>query len=189
MMLLKSQYNLLEKKALDSFYEYVRAHTGYVWLHWNMRDINYGFQAIAHRYKVLGGTPIDIPESLMFDVARALVAIYGLNYIAHPRLQNIVERNHITSKDFLTGEEEARAFEAHQYFRLHLSTLRKVDIIANLAERADQGYLQTYARFWQRWKLYPQVAGEWLKENWLASIILALVTIVGLVLTVIQLLR
>jgi hypothetical protein len=186
---IEDRFNDLERQALDAFYEYVHAHTGYTWLHWNMRDINYGFQAIAHRLRVLGGVPIDIPEGLMFDLARAMVAIYGLGYIGHPRLQGIVEKNHISAKDFLSGEEEARAFEARQYFRLHQSTLRKVDILANIAERADQGWLKTETNMWDQWKLYPQAFGEWLKEHWLASILLAGAAVAGLVLAILQLFR
>jgi hypothetical protein len=28
------------------------------YLHWNMRDINYGFAAIEHRHRVLDGSPV-----------------------------------------------------------------------------------------------------------------------------------
>lgn len=51
-------YDEIEKKLLDQFFDYVRAHVAHaLWVHWNMRDINYGFQAIEHRYEVLGGAP------------------------------------------------------------------------------------------------------------------------------------
>ncbi len=52
---IEKHYEELEKLMLDDFYDFVKLHEKYNWLHWNMRDINYGFQAIAHRYKVLGG--------------------------------------------------------------------------------------------------------------------------------------
>lgn len=50
---LEEHYSQLEKLMLDEFFEFVNAHSNYNWLHWNMRDIHYGFLAIAHRYKVL----------------------------------------------------------------------------------------------------------------------------------------
>ena len=59
---IEDHYNDLEKEMLTDFYDYVRGHIGYKWLHWNMRDVNYGFPAIAHRYKVLGGDPVEVPE-------------------------------------------------------------------------------------------------------------------------------
>jgi len=30
------------------------------WIHWNMRDVNFGFEAIVNRYKILGGKVIEI---------------------------------------------------------------------------------------------------------------------------------
>ena len=60
---LEQHYNELETLMLDEFYEYVHIHSSHFWLHWNMRDINYGFPAIAHRYKVLRGNPEEIAES------------------------------------------------------------------------------------------------------------------------------
>ena len=32
-------------------------HEGYIWLHWNMRDAKYGFEALEHRFKVHNETP------------------------------------------------------------------------------------------------------------------------------------
>ena len=176
-----AHYNDLEKRMLDGFYQYAREHSGYTWLHWNMRDINYGFQAISHRYRVLGGTPVDIPEALLFDLARSFAALYGLRYAPHPRLKHIVERNGVSHKDFLTGADEATAFQNKQYVPLHLSTLRKVDVLATLAERADQGSIRTYAPIADKWGLYPQAFGEWLKEHWVVSIVGAAIAIASLI--------
>jgi hypothetical protein len=179
---IEQNFDTLERETLDRFYEYVRAHTGYHWLHWNMRDINYGFQAIDHRYRVLGGTPVEIPESSRFDLARAMVAIFGIGYVGHPRLPKLTKKNRISDKDFLVGKDEAEAFRNRQYYQLHLSTLRKVDVIANIAERADSGTLKTNSRWSDRFRLYPQAAGEWLKEHWLPSLVFALLTIISFVL-------
>jgi hypothetical protein len=44
-------YNELETEMLDAFYAYLRQHQQQTFVHWNMRDKNYGFQAIEHRYK------------------------------------------------------------------------------------------------------------------------------------------
>ena len=41
---IEAHYDHLERLMLDEFYEYVRIHSGYTWLHWNMRSIHYGFQ-------------------------------------------------------------------------------------------------------------------------------------------------
>src|SRR5690606_33277279 len=120
---------------------------GKTWIHWNMRDINYGFTALEHRLKVLGGTPFVLPEGKKFDLARAMVSIYGIQYIGHPRLVNLVAKNKISDRDMLSGPEEAAAFEAKEYVKLHRSTLRKVDILANIFERTADGTIKTNARW------------------------------------------
>lgn len=56
-------YDELEKKMLKEFYDYAEKHKNDTWLHWDMRNINYGFVALEHRYKVLGGNPLEIHES------------------------------------------------------------------------------------------------------------------------------
>jgi hypothetical protein len=33
------------------------------YVHWNMRDVNYGFQAIEHRFRVLGGEPYIVEDA------------------------------------------------------------------------------------------------------------------------------
>ena len=58
---IENKYNDLEKKMLKEFYTYVQEHKDYIWIHWNMRNSSYGFQAIEHRYSVLGGKPVIIP--------------------------------------------------------------------------------------------------------------------------------
>ena len=144
---------------LDEFYDYVRTHVEYKWMHWNMRNIHFGFQAIAHRYSVLGGEPQEFHEANLVDLPRILYAIYGPRYIGHPRFQLLVELNKISNLDFLSGAEEAEAFENGEYVRLHYSTLRKVDCIANIALRADNETLKTNATWKDHFILYPQVIG------------------------------
>jgi hypothetical protein len=174
-------YDQLEKLMLDEFYEYVHGHSTHKWLHWNMRDINYGFQAIAHRYRVLGGEPNEIHESNLVDLARLIAAIYGVGYIGHPRLEKLVEKNKISDKDFLTGANEAIAFENQEYVKLHQSTLRKVDILANILERADNKSLKTNSTWKDLYGNYPEAIGEFLQENWVISLIAFVSAVAGLI--------
>ena len=133
-------YNNLEKEMLKKYFLYISQHQDTIWLHWNMRDENYGFGAIEHRYKVLcHGAPEGlcvIPDSQKLDVARLMIKKYSVKYIGHPRLKSLLDKNHITPQDFLTGKAEAEAFEHREYIKLHQSTLRKVDVIANIIQRA-----------------------------------------------------
>lgn len=78
-----SSLDTLEKDILDSYFNFIRMNSRAHYIHWNMRDINYGFQALEHRYRVLGGEPISISDDKKFDLARVLVSLYGRNYASH----------------------------------------------------------------------------------------------------------
>lgn len=184
---IEEHYDQLEKLMLDEFYEYVRSHSEHnTWLHWNMRNIHYGFQAIAHRYKVLGGQPVEIHEGNKADLSRLLSNIYGRHYIDHPHLQKLVEKNKISDQDFLPGADEAAAFKNREYVKLHFSTLRKVYALANIVQRADEGSLETDSTWRDSYGIYPQAVGEWLNEHWFVQIIGALFAIVGFVWTAVE---
>lgn len=167
-----SHYDGLEKQMLDRYFNFLHSRQHYNWIHWNMRDMNYGFAAIEHRFRVLGGQPILITEDRKFDLSRALVDLYGVGYIGHPRLESIIKKNNITDKDFLTGAQEAEAFEKKEFVRLHQSTLRKVDTLANLFERTSNKSLKTNASWAEQYGFTPSVLAELAKEHWLVSLLI-----------------
>ena len=91
-----AHYDEYEKEMLSEFYRFVDKHLNFKWLHWNMRDVNYGFQGIEHRCQVLKGKSKKISEGNLFDLSRILVDIYGPKYSPHPRLEKLIEINNIT---------------------------------------------------------------------------------------------
>lgn len=178
------RYDELEKNMLDEYFEFLRSRHGYTFIHWNMRDINYGFQAIEHRYKVLGGHPITIDDSRKFDLARELINLFGPSYAPHGssgRLHSLMDMNRITARDALTGQQEADAFDAGEYVRLHQSTLRKVDVMSNILERVLDGSIKTTATWREKTGYHPAVVIELIRENWIWSIIVGVVALIGLV--------
>jgi hypothetical protein len=171
-------YDDLEREMLEDFFQAVRERQHCKWLHWNMRDANYGFEALENRIRALGGHPAaTVSEDKRIDLSRMLISIYGVGYIGHPRIENLMAKNSITAKDFLTGKQEAEAFDGKRFLKLHQSTLRKVDIFANFVERAHAGRLMTLATWWERNGRSLKAIGEWLREHWLVG---ATITIIGL---------
>ena len=176
----EQHYDQLEREMLENFFDAVRERSHCKWLHWNMRDANYGFEALENRLKALGGTSVaTVAENKRIDLSRILVSIYGVGYIAHPRLEKLMSHNSIAARDFLTGKQEADAFENKQFVKLHQSTLRKVDILANLASRAHAGDLKTLASWWEVNGRSLKAVGEWVKEHWLLGAIAAVLTVAG----------
>ena len=177
-------YDSLERKMLDAFYGHVGSYRGTRYLHWNMRDINYGFAAIEHRYRVLGGNPIIIEDERKTALARLLVDIYGVRYIGHPRLETLLAKNSIKPLDFLSGKQEAQAFENRNFVGLHQSTLRKVHVIANIAERAHSRQLKTNTTWWEMHGGRSKSILNWVMENKVVAFTASVASIAGLVLTI-----
>lgn len=159
-------YDMLEACMLNEFDAHVRAHSSAIWMHWNMRDANYGFAAIAHRHRVLGGNPASIPEERRRDLAALLIDIYGPHYIGHPRLQELLSLNNISRLGFMTGQEEANAFSVGEYVKLHQSTLRKADVIAALFSRTCDGTLKTTARWHEQYGTTIVGVVEAVTDHW-----------------------
>ena len=99
MLDISKEYDSLEKEMLQDFYRHLKKYQQMQYLHWNMRDSNYGLQAIEHRFRVLGGNDEElhiIDDKNKTDLARLLIDIYGLGYIGHPRLEKLLEKNNTT---------------------------------------------------------------------------------------------
>ncbi len=178
---INSNYDELEKKMLKEFYAFAEKHPKHIWLHWNMRDINYGFPALQHRYRVLGGTPFEIHEAQLVDIARLLVGLYGGNYASHPRLTRLVEMNSISDMGFLTGEAEAAAFVKGEYVQLHQSTLRKADILSTILDQTIDGTLKTSATMTDIYGGYFAAACEFVLTHWIIAVIGVVSAVAGLV--------
>ena len=185
--LISERYDQLEKKMLDAFYKFIERFSGCQWIHWNMRDANFGFEAIAHRYRVLGGEAKEILYSNKVDLARAMHDVLGPNYIEHPRFYNLLKRNHMVPRNLLSGEEEARAFENSDYVRFHQSTLSKVDALMNLAEAAIMDRLRCNNGYFKRRGLTVSTVVLIAKDHPFFAAISIAAAVVGLVIGVIRL--
>jgi hypothetical protein len=178
-----NHYDRLERQMLDEFFQHIGSHRGMKYLHWNMRDINYGFAAIEHRYRVLQGDPFIVDDQHKFDLARLLIDTYGVGYIGHPRLEKLLEKNHIQPLNFLTGPQEAEAFENRNFVSLHQSTLRKVDVIANIAGRAHHRNLKVNTTWWEMHGGRVRNVANWLIEHKGITFLASMASIIALLLT------
>lgn len=178
-----SNYDALEREMLADFFEYAKSQPDdTVWLHWNMRDSNYGFAALEHRFGVLKGNPFLIRDSAKVDLPVVLKEIYGPVVVPHPRLENLIKLNGLSDRHFLNGQEEADAFEQKEYVKLHQSTLKKVDLVVEIAQLAAAGSLRTTATWAQRYGLSMAGLYDALTENpvWQAiSIVAVPVGVIG----------
>ncbi len=138
----------LERALLDGFYQFLVANRAMRFLHWSMRDANYGFAALEHRYRLLGGAPISIAESQKLDLSKLFVDLYGAGYAGPSPRRTLAEANRLPLLGYLDGEDEAAHFEQGNYRAVRNSTLAKVKLHADLAELAHARALRTEANWW-----------------------------------------
>ncbi len=138
----------LEFRMLDRYFVYLRENRNFRFLHWNMRDQKFGFPAIEHRFRTLGGTPFELPEQNRLDLAIIASDIYGSGYLPKPYLRNLAERNGLTIAGFLSGAEEPAAFANAQFARILQSTLCKVTVLSDVASLIHDSTLKTDATLW-----------------------------------------
>ncbi|WP_026728955.1 hypothetical protein [Flavobacterium denitrificans] len=168
---INQNYNDLEKAMLDEYFDFVSKHINHKWIHINMRNINYGFEAINHRYRVLGGNPISINDDSKIDLARLFIDLYGKEYAPHPRFESLYLLNNITMTDFLNGTQEAQAFVEGNYVGLHQSTLRKIDNMHNVLTLANEDDLKNKSTLFQMYGISLSGLYYMSKDNWIVAII------------------
>lgn len=175
---IEAKYDELERIMLDEYFDYIKEHKNYRWIHWNMRDINYGFKAIEHRYEVLGGKPELISDLNKIDLSRLFIKCYGVDYIDHPRMEKLLLLNGIKAKNYLKGAEEAIAFSNKEYIKLHQSTLRKVDVFADLLNRAIHGTLKVNSKWWDIYGVSIQGLFSFCHDKWWIQLFTYLLSLV-----------
>jgi len=159
----------IETEMLKDFFDYIKQDRQLIYLHWNMRDSQYGFQALSNRFSVLTGKKpeYEIPVNNQLNIARLLEDYYGFNYVADPKMKNIVVRNpEIKPKFMLDGLEEANAFDEGRYNDLHKSTLSKVRLFNNILILTSDRKLKVSTSRLKAFGVSPQVIFEMVKETW-----------------------
>lgn len=141
---IESHYDELECEMLRDFYIFVGENSGSYWIHWNMRDIDFGFEAIAHRYKVLSSDSApSIPYEKRISLPALISHIYGRNYAPNPKMAALMEMNGGAHRDVMSGKDEVVAFNNKEFFRMHKSTKAKVYFFQRALSKLLEGKLRT----------------------------------------------
>lgn len=132
---ISANFDKIEKLLLEEFYEFVRNHPGNIWVHWNMKDLVFGFEVLAHRYGVLTGKnapSIDIDNRI--NLAELLIGRFGKDYADVPHIPKLMELNGGIRRDFVAGTDEVGLFQAEEFARLHSSTVSKVNFFRDVID-------------------------------------------------------
>ncbi|QCR19561.1 hypothetical protein [Agrococcus sp. SGAir0287] len=134
-----------EKDLLRRFFEYVRAHADTWWVHWNMDNATYGFEALVTRYRYLFNedAPTSFARDRLLDLDSAIEARYGSGFANHPKLRSLCTLNGYFMAHFSDGKEEARAFGEGDHGLCERSASAKSSLLAKAAVDLFEGRLQT----------------------------------------------
>ena len=177
------QFDAIEKELLDRFYSFVQNYRGSYWVHWNMRNLTYGFEHLEHRARALGiNDPPFAPPSQRLNLSDILRAKYGKDYANHPQMATLMELNGGKPRDFLGGKAEADAFENREFIGMHQSTLAKVGFFCAVIRKVQKNRLKTTSvnlgaridrMFDSRWMKVLGLVGM------IASIVLGIAALLG----------
>lgn len=167
-----ADFDYLEKEMLKDFYAYVKRHNSYSWVHWNMRNANFGFEAIDNRFRILGGYPKNIEDPFKYDLPEILGLIYTYDFEKHDsptkgQLLNLSKRNRISTRDALKGKDEADAFDNRDFLLLHMSTIRKVEMIDRILTLEEKNKLKVHVWLYKACGLTPAGIIEIVRNNWI----------------------
>lgn len=137
----------IEKELLEKFSCFLTGERqNKNWIHWNMRNSAFGFEHLAHRYRVLNKKDMNnISMERRINLSDILQDRYGSNYVKDPKMPNLMELNG-TPRHFLSGSDEVKLFTEKKYFELHLSTLSKVGFFYKTIDKMLSGKLETDAK-------------------------------------------
>ncbi|WP_454798575.1 hypothetical protein [Novosphingobium lindaniclasticum] len=142
-----TKFDDVERVLLHGFYQFIRDRRDKYWIHWNMRNLTFGFEHLEHRYRVLGGSDASvIPVERRLNLNDLLADRYGQDYAPDPKMKALMEMNGGIHRHFLNGAEEVAAFQNAEFIRMHNSTLCKTGFFHKVITRSAAGKLKTASR-------------------------------------------
>lgn len=142
----EARYDDIERELLSQFYNFARDRREKYWVHWNMRNVVFGFEHLEHRYRTLNrAEPPSIPVEVRKNLNDMLKQAYGSDYAKDPKMLSLMELNGGKIQGFLSGGEEAEAFRAKDFIRMHTSTIAKVGFFSYVITESRKGKLVTAA--------------------------------------------
>lgn len=144
---IQDSYRELELRILNSFNNFVRRHQDCIWVHWEMKNVQFGFDAIKHRYeKIVNNTNdyCEIPTNKKQNLKIILEGIYGENFVSGPDyLKSLLSENNgkITNNEYLSVDNESQEFEHKNFTSVINSIDTKVEFIRNATKKLTRNQL------------------------------------------------
>lgn len=137
---IESNYEELEASMLKSFNKFCKEFKEYYWVHWEMKNVRFGFDAIEHRYKKvfdeLDDEFIKIPLNKRVDMCQLLEKMYGQEFSGNgDRLLNLIKKNSTKlgdSANYFTLAQEEYEFRRKNFSGVAKSVEFKVNSLRRI---------------------------------------------------------
>lgn len=132
---IQDSYRDLELRILKAYNNFVIRHQNYIWVHWDMRNIHFGFDAIKHRYEKIFENLNDyceIPQNKKQNLRLIIEGIYGEDFVKGPDyLESLLRcnNNQISDQNYLSMDSESNYFEEKNFEIVIRSVDAKVEFI------------------------------------------------------------
>lgn len=188
-LLTENEQDNIEFNMLNEFFEFVKQNKDKIWLHWNMRNNNFGFAAIEDRYKKLGSKQqnyqqFHFEESKLINISVLLKKKYGSNFaksvywngILSGKMYDIFTLNHINDLEILNGLQEIKEYILKNINCIEQSVQGKLKAYKIIMEKTADNALKT------RSKLLRDVYGfniwgiaQYIQDNALLALIFTII--------------
>lgn len=180
-------YRELELRVLKGYNDFVKRHREYNWIHWDMKNIHFGFEAIKHRYEKIYGNLKDyneIPVNNKKNLRNIIEGIYGENFVTGPdTLKSLLKCNsgNTDNNTYLSMDEESIEFENKNFTKVIKSVDLKVDFIKKATKKLIQKELVVSNKNY--YAIFIDIVSHPIFNliGWLATIVALIITVATVV--------
>lgn len=136
---IQDSYRELEMRILKSYNEFVRRASNCLWVHWDMKNIHFGFEAIKHRFEKIGlPNYAEVSSSQKLNLRVLLEGMYGDNFVNGPdQMKSLLLCNsqNVNDPRFLDKDVESLEFEKMNFDLVIQSVDTKVDFLRRATKK------------------------------------------------------
>lgn len=141
---IQNSYRELELRILNAFNAFVKRHIDCNWIHWDMKNIHFGFEAIKHRYEKIFGDLSDyaeIPGNNKKNLRDIIEGMYGEKFVDGPdTLRSLMKCNsgNVDNNTYLSPTTESTEFENKNF----VGVIKSVDLKVEFIKKATGKLMQ-----------------------------------------------
>lgn len=138
---IQDSYRELELRILRLYNDFAKRHLDCYWIHWDMKNIHFGFEAIKHRYEKIFEDLNDyceVPNPKKKNLRTILEGMYGDNFVSGSdtlKALMLCNSNDIEDGNYLSFDDESSQFGNKNFGAVIKSVDLKVDFIKKATKK------------------------------------------------------